>query len=302
MISDDLARALAILPWFMILCLIGLGAAFRYMQRRATQGSVDCDKWAYFSSLRGVASSPSATPRDVEDVQLLVPRPADPLIPHRRGSAPSSTLSVAASEPETIFSSGSVSVSVRNHGGHSHTPSRRSSGSSTITDPHPDTSLTPTISPSRSSHPLPSDDGFSVQTLSTIPPSYHTRRPEHELEPWTLPPAYGTPHAALAARPPSAYIPGRRVLRLNGPRSSHSLSSAFSNHSHPRDRKSTYATSVRTASGRGEEGNRSRDEMSSDGVLPGSSGGGPEGTQSGGGEGDMHHGWSLAAPSYHTVS
>ncbi len=230
---------------------------------------------------------------------MLVPHPADPLLTNRHDSAPSSTLSLAASEPETIFSSESVSVSVRNHRGHSHTPSRRSSGSSTITDPHPDTSLTPTMPPSRSSYPPPSDDGFSVQTLSTMPPSYHPRRPEHELEPWTLPPAYGTPHPALAARPPSAYIPGRRVLRLHGPRSSPSLSSAFSNHSHTRDRKSTYATSVRTASARGEEGDLSRDsEMSTDGLVLGSSEGGPSGAV----EGDMHDGWSSAAPSYRTIS
>ncbi len=87
MISDDLARALAILPWFMIstlsspgphqyscsplirrftVCLIGLGAAFRYMQRRATHGSVDCAKWAYFSSRESYDMPRNASTDDCE--------------------------------------------------------------------------------------------------------------------------------------------------------------------------------------------------------------------------------------------
>ncbi|RDX52222.1 hypothetical protein OH76DRAFT_198273 [Lentinus brumalis] len=174
-------------------------------------------------------------------------------------------------------------------------------GSSAIPDPHLHNSPTSTCPPSRSG-PRHSEDGLSVQTLSTIPPSYHTRRPDHEVEPWTLPPAYGTPHDA--ARPPSAYIPGQRVLRLHGPRSSPSLSSLFSSRSHTiRDRKSTYATSVRTASSHGQEEDRSRHKRSVDEPVPSSSVGGLEGTQSGGGvEGDMHDGWSSVAPSYRTVS
>ncbi|TFK84049.1 hypothetical protein K466DRAFT_238259 [Polyporus arcularius HHB13444] len=243
------------------------------------------------ASLLGSLSHPS-------DVEFSRPWRADPLFPNRRDTTPSPTLSLAASEPNTFFRSGTVHVSVRNHGGHPDTPSQQSRRSSAIPDPHLHDSLTSTCPPSRSG-PRHSEDGLSVQTLSTVLPSYHTRRPDHEVEPWTLPPAYGTPHDA--ARPPSAYIPGRRVLRLHGPRSSPSVSSTSSSQPHTQDRRYTYAASVRTTSSRLQEEYRSHHDKSADSLVAGSSGASP-GTDNGGAEGDMHDRWSSSAPSYRTVS
>ncbi|TFK83674.1 hypothetical protein K466DRAFT_253515 [Polyporus arcularius HHB13444] len=159
------------------------------------------------------------------DVQLPLPGPIERLVPYRHDPTPSSPLWRAPSD--STIGSEEVDVLIGNNEVSPDNPTQSFSATPTI--PNPDRTIS-VAAVSRVDHVPSYDDGFSVQTLSTMPPSYHTRRPGHEVEPWTLPPAYTTSHDGIV-HSPSAIIPGQRVLRLHGPRSLLSVSSVFSNES-----------------------------------------------------------------------
>ncbi|RDX40909.1 hypothetical protein OH76DRAFT_1489897 [Lentinus brumalis] len=156
------------------------------------------------------------------DVQLPIPGPRESLVPHRHDPTPSSRLWRAPSG--YIVGSEEVNVLIGTHEGSTDNLIQRSSAVSTILNPDHKISAAPT---SRADDDPSYDDGFSIQSLSTIPPSYCTRRADHEVEPWTPPPAYTTSHNETA-QPPSTSIYGQRVLRLHGPRGLLSVSSVFS--------------------------------------------------------------------------
>ncbi|RDX41148.1 hypothetical protein OH76DRAFT_1489726 [Lentinus brumalis] len=122
------------------------------------------------------------------DVQLPLPGPKERLVTYGHDSLPSSPMWRAPSDT-TIICSEEVDVLIGNHEVSPDNPTQLSSATPAI--PNPDrTIFVAAVSPV--DHVPPYDDGFSVQTLSTMPPSYRTRRPDHEVEPWTLPPAYAT--------------------------------------------------------------------------------------------------------------
>ena len=146
-------------------------------------------------------------------IRLSQPEPAPPLVPNRRYTLASITSSEPVDAvldrpnelPDTPSQSSIVSPVIHQY--------QESPGTVTAASPpHTSTSF---------------DDTFSVTTLSTVPPSYRSRRPEHEIEPRVLPPAYGASSESVA-HPPPAFNSRGRVLRVHGPRSLRSVSTTVS--------------------------------------------------------------------------